>query len=394
MWINIRLFKDCLKKVKNVAGPAPGNGRTPLIRLMLTPVDGKTVIRLETFNGELFASSSCVESGSAIPVPFEGCLPAAHLEGILNALGNEGNIGVEPPDTEEGSTITFLAEKARWDVPFAATTVLPKPHDDSAWEPFGLGEVVLESILRCLHAASREWTRTHIAGVRVESTENRLYCVATDGHRLALEENPIAPQNDKFHWPGITLPFGLCDYLKRHRMYDVKISPDRHFISMSSVDASVQASLIDSDYPAWRQVIPQEDGMWIFRVNMAEALGALDVVNAIATPGSNSLALVWRGTSELEMLREHNGNKASARFVAVPENTETGGTFRVSVNRMYFQQMLESFSAIASLPEEERRECVLMVPKREGAALLCEGGRVSREVIMPMRTVGEAEENA
>ncbi len=139
--------------------------------------------------------------------------------------------------------------------------------------------VLNEMIDSTIYAVSTDETRFNLTGVFLEITplkdEKRITMVATDGHRLALNENTFKEIDLKLQ-KGIIIPRkGLLELkriIEKSKTLGIAVK-DNHFIA--KVDDSVLAMrLIDADFPDYKGVIPKSLKRKA-EINRENLLGAL-----------------------------------------------------------------------------------------------------------------------
>lgn len=142
-----------------------------------------------------------------------------------------------------------------------------------------------------LFAVSTDETRANLGGVYLCGGEGAIRFVGTDGHRLALAEQPL-----KASWPsgtGLILPRkGLSELRK---ILDGAEGSARLIAGANAVRAEhdgveIVMRLIDGEFPNYEQVIPKSTRFQVM-VDKGELLSALKRVSVVASDRARGVKL-------------------------------------------------------------------------------------------------------
>lgn len=152
-------------------------------------------------------------------------------------------------------------------------------------------ETLARMIDRTLFAVSTDDTRAHLGGVFLCGEEERLRFVGTDGHRLALVNEPV--KGASVPEKGMILPRkGLAELrrLIEGRDGEAQISVGGNVVRVELSDVALVMRLIDGEFPNYEQVIPGEVK---FRVAVPkdDLLSALKRVSVVASDRSRGVRL-------------------------------------------------------------------------------------------------------
>lgn len=202
--------------------------------------------------------------------------------------------------------------------------------------------VLREMIDKTLFAVSSDETRLNLSGVYMVTDQGgTLRMVATDGHRLALIERPVA--GAKLERPVILPRKGLVE---ARRLLD-ETEPDTELtLSVSAKDARMTAGpvaffmrLVDGEFPDYRQVIPKTTPVQV-RVKCDELFAALRRTSLLASERSRGVKLsLERGRLEISASNPDQG-EASEEL----EAAYTGEPLSIGFNARYLLDVLQAHS--------------------------------------------------
>ena len=117
------------------------------------------------------------------------------------------------------------------------------------------GETLKEVFTRLVPFASTDETKYNLGGLCLEGGENGASLIATDG-RMLRQSPIIADVDGSFILPSemVKMVAGLCEPGE-----DVDVAVEDGAIAFKAASWGVDAKLIDSTYPKWRQVVPSDE---------------------------------------------------------------------------------------------------------------------------------------
>lgn len=192
-----------------------------------------------------------------------------------------------------------------------------------------------EMIDKTLFAVSTDETRFNLSGVYLESSDDGLRMVATDGHRLAMIERSLK---------CVKLPKGVI--MPRKGLVEVRKLLEQEEAELSLViaekDVRVQAGdvsffmrLVEGDFPDYKQVIPGSTRSKA-RMNREEFLGALRRIALLASERSHGVKLgLQKGTLEIAASNPEQGEASEDLEVSY-----TGEPITVGFNARYLLDVL------------------------------------------------------
>lgn len=152
-------------------------------------------------------------------------------------------------------------------------------------------KTIVSMINKTLFSVSTDETRHHLSGLYFESDGKKAVMVSTDGHRLSKAETELGtgPQLEK----GVIFPRKGVMEIRRllesvDETCDIGFAQDSVFVKAKDVVLSV--TLVDAQFPPYRQVIPTENDKKIV-LQRAEFLEALKRVSIMSSERSWGIRL-------------------------------------------------------------------------------------------------------
>ncbi len=205
--------------------------------------------------------------------------------------------------------------------------------------------ILNEMIDSTIYAVSTDETRFNLTGVFLEITsskdEKKLTMVATDGHRLALNESSIKELDLKLQ-KGIIIPRkGLLELkrmIEKSKTVGIAVK-DNHFIA--KVDDSILAMrLIDAEFPDYKGVIPRSSKRKS-EINREDFLGALRRSVIMLSSGKFQGIKLKFDNNKLELFAN---NPDIGSFQEEIDVTYSGEKIEIGFNAAYLIDALNSFS--------------------------------------------------
>lgn len=240
---------------------------------------------------------------------------------------------------------------------------------------FHLPAETLARMIDCtLFAVSTDEVRPHLGGVLMAAGPDSLRLVGTDGHRLALFDQPLAggPAEPK----SVILPRkGLVELRKLldGAEGDVRLTIGSNVVRADHGDVELVMRLIDGEFPNYDQVIPKQS-KHLIAVDKAEILSALRRVSVVASDRARGVKFqVTQGQLQVAANSPDFG-EASEEI----EIEYSGEDLLVGFNSRYLLDVL------AVLPEGQKVEIGLSDEASPGVIRGSEDENY-RYVVMPMR---------
>lgn len=184
----------------------------------------------------------------------EATIPARKLFDIVRALPDGSKVNV----SQAGDKITVQAGRSRFSLASLPANDFPSIDEVEATERVNVPEAALKELIeRTAFAMAQQDVRYYLNGLLFDLGDNRLRCVATDGHRLALCEATLdeAIQTKR----QIIVPRKGVQELQRlleggDRSLELEMG--RNHIRVKRDDVTFTSKLIDGRFPDYEAVIP------------------------------------------------------------------------------------------------------------------------------------------
>jgi len=231
---------------------------------------------------------------------------------------------------------------------------------------------------KTLFAVSTDTTRMALNGVFFEVKDNRLYAVATDGHRLGrayLESESASLRR------GIIVPPKALQHVLRAVGNDtiVELRISETHILFNADNVQVVSKLIEGPYPKYESVIPLRFERTL-QANRSEFSEIVRRISAFANSRTRQVRLAIDGGSvEISASDPNTGSESRESFAVTHEGE---GPFSIGFNGQYLAEVLNM------CPSEE---VILKMNSPVGACIIEPVGEGLDFffLLMPLRLVDE-----
>lgn len=300
-------------------------------------------------------------------------LPAKKLTDICRSL-------------DEGSTIDFILEENRLVVKSGRSRFVLATLPAEEFPSMQLGEVeqeiklsqaeLLTLIRRTDFAMGRQDVRFYLNGMFFELEKDKLTCVTTDGHRLAVASTHSFTASQEKDLSMIVPGKAINDLAKLLEPVDDEVTlgfGSQHF-EVQLPYASFASKHIDGQYPNYKQVIPANNDKTVI-CNKLELRQILSRISILANEKLLGIHL-YLSTNELKVVAknpEQEQAEESLNLQYEGENLEIG--FNVS----YLLDVLDNLG-------DEANEVEILLADPSSSALIRPTGATNLVyVVMPMR---------
>jgi DNA polymerase-3 subunit beta len=195
-------------------------------------------------------------------------------------------------------------------------------------------EKLLHMVDKTMFASSSDESRFNLNGILFEQNKDKTRMVATDGHRLALIDEPLGISLDsKMLVPkkGVLEMRRVLEGLKG----EIKVGFEKKNMVIRTNRFSMTIRLIEGDYPDYRKVIPPASDM----IAKANRLGLIQILRrvAILTSDRNKGVTMKVGSGQMELKAVHP-DLGTARDVV--DLDFEGEEFTIIVNVAYMIEAL------------------------------------------------------
>lgn len=323
----------CLQKV---SGTAQSNSVIEIMSHILLDVkDGQA--HLSAVNQEMQMTAACEVDHEQ---PFKMTLPAQKLGEILRQL-----------PAEEMAHIALEKGKSRASLKAKHSKFLLATLDVGDFPVMGkFGQVagqkkvpardLLAVLRRVQYASAHQSHRICLNGVLLEMSNKAVTLVATDGHRMAIEEMeadgkaPASKGDDDA--PQFILPRKSVQELTRNLDIDedVEISVSSSSAKFESQSFTLVSNLIDESYPDYRSVVPRNNDKSL-KVERRPFLETINRVMAICESNTTLTLDIRKDEMELESVNKDNDTSNDIFPV-----TYDGDPAKIGFNGTFLKDML------------------------------------------------------
>jgi DNA polymerase-3 subunit beta len=297
-----------------------------------------------------------------------------------------------PPCDGKGTITTQLPGKVRVTAGASVTLESLTPDSYPALPEFGGPKFPVLSLLetttadwndmcaKVAYAISAEESRFTLNGFLLEVSD-KVYAVATDGHRLALVERGESVEREEKYYSVV--PKRVAGYVKSifgkasEPLTVMRTEPKKSeadYLILASGRTVIVSRLLNGNFPDWRRVIP-DYGAGAAEIKAADLIAAIDGIKHCADERSGAIRLEFNCAATRVVAESADLGKAEME-IACECNAASNLTF--GINHSYLYQFLKS------LPKEET---VYLEVKDGKSAMGFHTGTDSglRHVIMPLR---------
>ena len=231
--------------------------------------------------------SETVEAG--VDAPGQVTAPAHTLYDIVRKLPDGAQVQLTINNDDR---LDVDAGPAHFTLPLLPSGDFPKMTADGLDTAFSLPASDLKRLIdKTRFAISTEETRYYLNGIYLHARDGLLRAVATDGHRLALAEQPLPDGADSM--PGVIIPRKTIAELRKlidGTDSDVQVTVSESKIRFRTGTVVLTSKLIDGTFPDYERVIPRNNAKELVLDNKVFS-SAVDRVATISAEKSRSVKL-------------------------------------------------------------------------------------------------------
>ncbi len=296
--------EDLLDPLQKVIGAVERKQTLPILgHVLLKSENGKTTLTATDLEIELSALLDELQGEG----DFSTTLPARKLLDIVKALPDQSEITL----ASEDGKVRITAGRSRFTLGSLQAADFPRIDDINPHSQFSLPQRVLKKLIdKTAFAMALQDVRYYLNGMLVELGEKGIRLVATDGHRLALSEEPgdIGISTDR----QLIIP--RKGVLELGRLLENDDSPAELMISQNHIRVQTNglvftSKLIDGKFPDYNRVIP-DDGNLIMSVNRDEFRNSLQRISILSNEKYRGINLSLADNTL--SIRAHNPDQEEA----------------------------------------------------------------------------------
>jgi DNA polymerase-3 subunit beta len=248
---------DFKRALHAVAPAVPGRSPNPVLTHVL--LSGET---LTAFDQQMRIATrlDCYDGPDLL-------LPHARLLAIVGSIDQSGTVELKA----DGTTCIVKSGRGEWRLPMADPKEFPAAGEVDAKPIVHLPGNTFMAMLRSVKfATASESARYSLNGVLIEFVKGRLSVIGTDGRRLCVADAEVDVGTDDFvrepkagtlQKRAPIVPRKVIEVLCGLADTDdpIQIDASDRMIVAEVGGTTVQASLIEGKFPAWRDVFPKRD---------------------------------------------------------------------------------------------------------------------------------------
>lgn len=312
-------------------------------------------ILLSASNDQLSISASDLELSATATVKAsvksggKTTVSAKVFSDIVRELG-EGDVSL---NVSEGDRLEISTKSSKFKIVGVSAEEYPTlPGLSCKADGRIVAKTLLEMINRTIYAVSLDETRFNLNGVCFEKVgggsksksskkeSSLLRFAATDGHRLALITRPVTD----FHFEGkVIVPRkGLSEMRRLLEQYgdrEIAVGIADGFFVLETNETKMSCRLIDSEYPDYSQVLPQQEGPQAI-VNSGELSQALKRVMLMVTDREKGVRVTF-SSSNLRLVSSSPELGEASEEIAVEYK---GEVVTIGFNAMYLLDVANTLS--------------------------------------------------
>jgi len=376
--------KELLEAVGLAAGVVPNNATRPILQTLLLEADGGGLVIQGT---DLEVGLSARVDEVICEVPGRVAIPAIRLQGILRESRSE-QVTIEEVDGQ----VRIMAGSSRFKIPVLPDDEFPQLDFRPPSPALRLERESLLGLLRRVSvAATRDATRFQMHSVLIDSCENTLRLVSTDGKRMAVGMIPLDDERKQgLDDAQFILPLKGVELLMR--ILDLEPSPeielhlDQNEVTYSSDRISLSSRLVEGRYPEYERAIP-DDHEHVYTIDTEALVVGLRQASLMTTKETNSVRFSF--TSNTVVLSTAASNIGESRVeIPVQQESGDGEEFTIHFNPGYLIELLRVLDSPQVI-------CSFRDRKTAGLFSLPASEMSYRHIVMPLvvqEGVGVAEE--
>ncbi|MGA1104436.1 MAG: DNA polymerase III subunit beta [Pseudomonadales bacterium] len=242
-----------LKPLQQVGGVVERRQTLPILSNVLLALEGsKLAITGTDLEVEMVANVNV-----AADLPGTLTVPARKLVDIIRELPEQAEIDF----TQKGERLEIRSGRFKSNLSTLPSTDFPAVEADTMSAPISVGAETLKSLLDLTSfAMAQQDVRYFLNGMLLEEVEGQLRSVATDGHRLAM--NQITIDSDRGDGLGqVIVP--RKGVLEIQRLLSdspevVELSVSASHLCLASGPFVLTTKLVDGRFPDYQRVIPKD----------------------------------------------------------------------------------------------------------------------------------------
>lgn len=354
-----------LRPLQAVIGVVERRQTMPILaNVLLVAKDGQLLVTATDLEVELVANTDVEVEG-----PGEVTVPGRKLLDICRALPEDAQVAI----SQSGEKLVLKSGRSKFTLTTLPAAEFPTVDDINAGQSVTVSQEVLGRLVEKTHfSMAQQDVRYYLNGLLLETGENMLRAVATDGHRLALCE--VALDDSKVPEQQVIVP--RKGVLELQRLMsgegDLTVELGTNHVRIQLEGIRFTSKLIDGRFPEYERVIPQDTSN-AMSADRGVFKSALQRTAILSNEKYRGIRLIIRDNNMV--LQAHNPEQEEAEEEL--EIQYDGDEIEIGFNVNY---LLDALGAV------ETDEVTLAVVDSNSSCLIREPGKDDcKYVVMPMR---------
>ena len=343
-------------------------------RRQTLPILSNLLINIETGSLSITATDMEVELVVNMDLQLEQTgeltLPARKLLDICRALPQDADLQFEV----KNDRVLIKSGKSRFTLASLPAQEYPVIDITESITTFKIKQKNLEKLLENTQfAMAQQDVRYYLNGLLLEISENNLRAVATDGHRLALDEVEIqAAVDDQIQ---IIVPRKGITELSRLLQDDdseIEIQISANHIRVKNTNSCFTSKLIDGRFPDYQRVIPELSETPVF-ADREELRNSLTRASILSNEKYRGVRIIFNSDSLRALAHNPEQEEAEEELEVQYKGAEIEIGFNVSYlldtlaiikSKKVKLSVLDPNSSCLILPEDESNCQYVVMPMR------------------------------
>lgn len=355
-----------LKPVQAVIGVVERRQTMPILANVLLVVKGRELsVTATDLEVELVAQVELEKAGT----PGEITVPGRKLLDICRSLPDDASVQLET----DGERLIVKSGRSRFALGTLPAADFPVVENVQAAHNLELSQAELRALLeKTQFAMAQQDVRYYLNGLLLETGKKAIRAVATDGHRLAVCELPMAEQ--KSGTQQVIIPRKGVQELQRLLTGEstLSLSIGSNHVRATIDDIRFTSKLIDGRFPDYEKVIPKPQGN-ILKADRNILRGALQRAAILSNEKYRGVRLDL--TPSMLRIQANNPDQEEARDEIEVEYK--GDPIEIGFNVNYL------LDALAAVDSEQVQ--LGFVDASSSCLISSPDGKGGRYVVMPMR---------
>jgi DNA polymerase-3 subunit beta len=277
--------ESLLKPLLLVSGAVERKSTLPILGNILFDVSEQS-LKLTATDLELEMVSYCEVDNHAENGKLT--IPARKLLDICKSLPDQSLLAFET----DNEVVKISTGRSKYSLSTLPASDFPNIEEWKGDVEFKLLKSELLRLIESTHfSMANQDVRYYLNGMSIESENNEIRSVATDGHRLARIDTQLPEGADTL--PGVIVPRKTVGELRKLLDDDemkIAVSVSETKIRFSTPEIILTSKVIDGSFPDYTRVIPQGNTRRL-EVDAAEFAQAVDRVSTVSSERSRAVKL-------------------------------------------------------------------------------------------------------